>query len=676
MHDLKKLVNELEDKAKKEKNYEKKANYFQKAAKIWRKIGSDQNCNWERNWKWNIANYYDAIGHYHYSNREYKKAIKCLKIGEKLFLEMKLLKLAFYCATTYLKAQNIDERSKIATNSSLESRVLYLQKYDEFSHEKGYIRREHEYWNAKGKLFKKEMRFKEAAVCYKKSSEIISKINKNRSMSFLETHYKCKAMDNKNDKEIFEKFINKAIELSERRNNEIQIHYHIGLKYEIFGLLATQLEKKINYFKLSKENYYQAKETPSARRAESLYFFSLSQKALENGTYEEAIHLLNETIKIVKDERYPSNLPFPSNLESEKYLYKSYSYLSKGEFFHAIDALDKWLNLNEEIKNTKEYVSNEKIKMCLEFFNKENLTTKDLYEMENIIEHIGKQELGSKIHSICSLTYTYISLYLHNIEEEHILKTIQLEVIKNITTEKIADNLKWLLDIKNTFEESNWIYRLPPNLANKYDKASYMIKDALPDCKSICIRDFYTLLENYLRIIVFFNAQVLWKEEWHSKITEHISVNKKSPEKFAMGDFIQLLSFFKNSSVEFCEKIPDEIFELLKKHVSIRNKLAHDLSNESLENNILEEISKIIIILFASFPTFVTVLNSQKHPWYDVEVVWNHFPKRITLYSKEQLKKDKYFIEPTWDVKHKKIYPRIITPVPPIESIENLFIKK
>lgn len=180
------------------------------------------------------------------------------------------------------------------------------------------------------------MRFGEAAECYKNSAEIISVIDEDKGQSYLETYYTCKDMENKDNKAAFEKYINEAFEISKKRGNLGQICYHVGLKYEILGLHSSLMEEKIEFFKRSKENYYKAKEEISGKHAESLYLFSLSQKALEDGNYKEAIGLLEKTAGIVEDPEYPSRIPFPSDLESERCLYNAYLCLARGEFSESV----------------------------------------------------------------------------------------------------------------------------------------------------------------------------------------------------------------------------------------------------------------------------------------------------------------------------------------------------
>ena len=109
--------------------------------------------------------------------------------------------------------------------------------------------------------------------------------------------------------------------------------------------------------------------------------------------------------------------------------------------------------------------------------------------------------------------------------------------------------------------------------------------------------------------------------------------------------------------------------------LKIRNELSHSISVELPEIDIKKDISKIINILFPYFPTCLKVLDDQKSPWYEVEILWSHRPRRVSLYSEDTLIRSNYFIESIFDVKEEKLYPRITIPIPSIRSIEAIFGK-
>lgn len=671
MGSLKTLVYELERKAKAERDHKRKAEFHQEAARNWRKIGRE-NGTWEKHWKWNMANYYSAKGHDHLHSGEFEKAKKCFAWGEKLFLDLKMRSNAFHCGDNRMFAYYNEEKGKTPTTSFLESQERFLKEYEDFSGRRKYIRREHRYWNTKGKMYRREMRFGKAAECYKKSVEIISEIDENEGQSYLETYYKCKAMENKDNKAAFEENINKAIEISEKRENLSQMYYHVGLKYEILGLRSSHIEEKIEFFKRSKENYYRAEEEISAKRAESLYLFNLSQKALEDGTYEKAIDLLEKTAGIVENPEYPSRIPFPRDLESERCLYNAYLCLSRGEFSNSAIAFEKWLRMNKGQENTTDYASNEKIKMCIELYDKEDFSEKDLYDMDKVFEFVKEKQLGSKLYLICSLAYAYVSLCLHGIKEKEILEKIKLETVRKIATDKVADNMKWLLDMGAVGEESDLLQRLPPILMDEFDKCRHLLENILPECRSAAMREFYVFLEDYLRIVVFFNAEIFWGHNWALKLEERIAKNTKHFDRFTLGDLIYSLRFLRDNKAEFCKNIPEEIFGLMETHSEIRNRLSHHIAVELPSIDIRKDISKVIFMLFSSFPTCIRVYSTQRSPWYDAEILWNYMPKRVSVYSEKKLSESYYFVEPTWKIQMEKLHPRVSIPVPPIRLIEEI----
>ncbi|CAB3287212.1 protein of unknown function [Methanocaldococcus lauensis] len=143
-------------------------------------------------------------------------------------------------------------------------------------------------------------------------------------------------------------------------------------------------------------------------------------------------------------------------------------------------------------------------------------------------------------------------------------------------------------------------------------------------------------------------------------------INKKPFEKFTFGDLFQSLKLLKKDGSIYCEYIDDEILEMLDEHVNIRNRLTHDFTGDIPEDiDIKEDTLKIMYGILKAFPTCIKIINDKKKPWYNVELIWNQLPKKVSLYSEKDLKKGElYFIEPySYIIDKNKMHPKI-HPIP------------
>ena len=507
---------------------------------------------------------------------------------------------------------------------------------------------------------KKKAIMVQAAECYKKSAEVIQEIDKKIAIDEYINHYKCLAIANKYDKDIFEEKINKAIELAEENKDEKQKYYLLGLKYDHLGSFAQNIEEKIELLKQAKENYYRASEKNLGKAMEFLLFYYLSKKEFEDGNYERSVDFLNKSISCAKYAKFPNIVSSPDVLEYEKHLHEAYLHLSKGRFSNAFSSLDNWLNLRKELENTRRYRFYESLKHCCLMLSKDSFYEDDLFTTEKILQFVRENKLGIELYRICSLVYSLISLWIHNIRDKKILERIKLEIIGRITTTEVAKDLERRLEIQRAVEERDWLLRLPPVFVEKFDHCLYILENVLDEFRHTAYREFYILLENFLKIIVEFNAKVLWSDDWRVELETNVTNNQKPFEKFTFGDLVQSLKVLKRHDAEFLKDIPEDIFDLLDKHVEIRNDLSHEFISKLSELDIVEDTSKVMFSLLQAFPTCINVISTKKKPWYNVEIIWSQLPRRVTLYSDEKLEKGYYYTEPMLEIVENKLYPRII----------------
>ncbi len=708
--DLKSKASEFEKKAKIAKNkndYNKAARLHRSAAEIYNQIGDKKNS------KWNFANYYSLIGTEYSLLNKFDEARESFKKAEGLFLELGLYKPALHCGSDYIRTFIFEKKFKQKTHPQLylEKAELFLEKYKHLSNNICYIESqidfykrksikyrlegkyelaenwtkkccrlakqayikfkkesfrdaassfEHMYWNLRAKRYESEKNFKNAAECYKNSAEVVVAIDKKVAIDEYINYYKCLAIVNKYNENIFKEKIDKAIKLAEETKDEKQKYYLLGFKYDHLVKFTKYIEKRIEFLKQAKENYYRAGEKNLGKTTEYILFYNLSKKELKDGNYKISVNLLNKSINYAKYAKFPNMVPSLNILKYEKYIHKAYLYLSKGQFSDALNNLNRWLQSRKELENTKRYKFYENLKHCCLMLSKDYFSKEDLFNIEKILQLVRQNKLGIELYKICSLVYSLISLWVHNIKDKKILEKIKLEITRRITTTEAAKDLEHRFEIQRAIEKREWLLRLPQIFVEKFDYCLYILRDALDEFKYTAYREFYILLESFLKIIVEFNAKILWHDDWKKKLEEKVTDTQKSFEKYTFGDIVKSLKVLKSHNVKFLKSVSDNIFDLLNKHINIRNNISHELINKDIDFNIIEDTSKIMFSFLRAFPTCIKIINTKKMPWYNVEIIWGQLPKRVDLYSNKKLDRGYYYTDPLLKIAENKTYPRDI----------------
>jgi len=702
---------ELENEAKKEReDFDKKARLYLEASEIHRKL------NDEKNRKWNLANYYLTKGRISYRSNMFMDAVEFLKKAEALFLDLQLRKLAFHCALDILSNYCFEvERRRKEEQSLLLDRYLklaesYLEKYKDFSDDKEYVNLrlefcknksrkcraerdydvaealtkefyelaeeaynrfqdesfrkaiiigKHWYWNIKAHKFEVERKFKEAAEYYRKSAETIAEIDENISYDEYANHYKLLALASEGREE-FENNIARAIEFAERKGDERYKCYLLAFRYDRAIRFTEDLNERISYLEQALAWYSRGGllESTSAKTSRFILLYTKFQKELRDKNYEKAKKYLREAASI-KDVSFPNIITSPDDLQRDEYLCEAYSAFSQGRFADAASFFEKWLNESRQMESTEKYHFYRILKDCSELLGKEKPSDEDLCKMEEDMRFIREKKLDPLLYEVCSLVFSFLSLRIYSLNEKA-REEIKLKIISKIGREEVIKEIKHRLDVQHAIEELDWLNRLPPIFVEKFDRCVYMLYDVIEECKNIVIRDFYTLLENYLRVVVEFNAKSLWKNDWKSRLEK--SQGGKPFESFTFGNLIQCLRSLKNDNAMYCKDIPDDVFESLNFHARVRNYLAHELIEEIPEFDVVKEVSKIMYMLIDSFPTFIEIIDARRMPWYNAKILWRELPERIILYYEEKLDKGVYYMEPISHIESNIVYPKIIVP--------------
>lgn len=696
-------LEELAKKAKKTRNFEQCAKYHMEAAEMFKQI------NDEKNYKWNMANHYSVKGGVCFYKNELEKAVEFYSKAEKIFLELGIENAAFHDG--YLRLRTLEKiisdgnileyvekaRSLLQNYKKFQGDPKYFdiqitlcklysknfrlnndyknaekwakkayevaktayEKYPQQDYKKAIDFNEQIYWNLRAKRLEKEGNFLEASECYKRSGDLLARGGDKLAYDEYVNSYKCMAIVHKYDKKLLEQNINKALEYSDKFGDKKQKFYLLGFKYEHLARFEDALEKKVEFFKQAKENYYKGGDKLSAITAEFFMYYNLSQQELREANYKKALYYLNRAIKLSQSPLFcfPINQNFVVN---QKFLQEAYLYIAQAKFSEATRRLNIWLDKNRELESTKRYQFYKILKYCCELLGKQKISYYDLYGLEDVIKQVRENKLSLILYNVCALTYTYLALLINNLKHPKVLDEIKLNIVTQIGKEEAAEELKKRMQIQRAIEEKDWLLTLPPLFIEKFDTCLYLFQYSLDEHKVAAIRDFYTLIEKFLEVVVEFNAKTLWGDQWATKLKQKVAMGGKAYSTFTLGDLVKSLRVLKVEGAELCKKIPEETFALLDKHVPIRNNLTHTLTIKPPDVDIVEDCSKIMYELLFCFPSCIKIIN-KKHPWYDIEIFRYRIPRRVSLYANKDLKVGGYYYtEPLMSIDTKEFYPKYI----------------
>jgi hypothetical protein len=288
----------------------------------------------------------------------------------------------------------------------------------------------------------------------------------------------------------------------------------------------------------------------------------------------------------------------------------------------------------------------------------------DLRTLETLIQFTRDKGANLKLHDLCSLVYSYVSLSLYRPQDIQLLEKIKLGIIGKVTTEEIANDLRHRTEVQKAIESRDWLLLLPAVFAEKFDQCLYFLGDVLEEFKHIAFKEFYTFLENIVKIAVEFNARMLWPDDWKIRLGEAVTAKDKPFEKFTFGDLFQSLRTLKNEQATYCKDIPEATFDILSAHLEIRNNLTHEFIAKLPSFDIVRDISKIVLVLLDAFPRCIKVISTKDRPWYHIEILWGQLPKRASAYSDKDLTTDGYYyIEPNPEIMENRLHPKILMPI-------------
>jgi hypothetical protein len=302
------------------------------------------------------------------------------------------------------------------------------------------------------------------------------------------------------------------------------------------------------------------------------------------------------------------------------------------------------------------------LSLCCRKLGKNEHVYADLHELGELIPIIKDQKLGITLYTIASLTFSYLAIKIYDITiHDDTLRNIKLEIISRITTDEAANYVKKSLEVQNALEHRDWLYWLPPLFARKFDDCIFLLNDITEGYHHVVYKEFYKLIENFLKVIVEFNAQILWNDNYEMELKSKLDTSKDF-NSFTFGEFSQSLEILLKYEIEFLSQLSPSLLDVLKFHVENRNKITHEYEIEN-SIDILKDTTELFLGLLKSFPTVIKITDIKRKPWYDVEILWNLFPRKVSLYSDKELYEGQiYYLQPMFEILDNRISPQLIIP--------------
>jgi hypothetical protein len=206
-------------------------------------------------------------------------------------------------------------------------------------------------------------------------------------------------------------------------------------------------------------------------------------------------------------------------------------------------------------------------------------------------------------------------LALDNIRDTSVEKQQMSAIVSRILRDKVftAPDLVFSKDDIDRYDDEEYceyMNKLPVmiiSLLKKWDNKIKKYSKYDSDISNIIVKEYYPILEEYLTIIVEFNAKVLWGDNWKKNLGPLKSKNGNI-SKMGLQNLIDSLHVLKKKNSPYVKDIPAGLKTLLEKQRGIRNSVFHrPVSIKLLNANKKQEIMHIIETLSSAFPDCILV---------------------------------------------------------------------
>jgi len=499
---------------------------------------------------------------------------------------------------------------------------------------------------------------------YKKAAQFSEKYDEKEAYKDWENHYKYRSLAFKNRPEKFLENISKALEYAIKVGDEKARNYLENLKHERLVAFSYMGDFKdcIDNLKKAKEICYKNKDFKSAKLCEFLYYYTLSNKAVKEEKFGDALHALNKVIKIAEDIEFPIPKLFSSKdaLIAEQHKVKGKKEWSDGKFRDASNSFNEVLKKEANKRDRKHY---EILKNCADILSKSEdaYSESDLKYLTEQLLYLSDNPLRPETEVVIELLRDRVRYCLRNIHQSMDLEKNKLDIIKVIGGEEIAGKLEWKRRVEDEIEEWDWLSKLPRvtikkadkevtfGFGEEFDRKVHKLDDMMKRKEPVKeeIQGLESLLEFYLRIITEFNAKILWGDDWKRYIEEHIK--NKDFFSFTFGECLKIFKLIKKEGMkkyEFYHNIREEVLELLDKHVSLRGDVSHEKKIVSFKGEEPKELQREILMIMYSllpfFPLCFKVESTYYRP-YRATLLWEAYPRDINIGFERELNEGEFY---------------------------------
>jgi len=586
-------------------------------------------------------------------------------------LEMSYCK---YKSIYYRKKKNYT-LAKIWTENQYEIAEEAFEKFKKEDYKRAMDFSIHMYWNILAKEYETLKFFDSASYCYKKSGDIVKQYDEKIAYDEYMNAYKCLALAYRKNKEKFTEYIDKSIEYAKKMMDKKTFYYLLGLKFENLMRFCNSLEETLDYLKKAMDYFNKGNLMEYAKTAEMVYYYLEAKLHWTNNEYEIALQMVEKSLELSKYAKFPNYIPSPIFIVADMYLYKFYVLIKDWKLKEAINELEMFLNYYGEFgSHTRKY------KFFTYLYEGLKIMLNNKYSLEDAfkLDELRREANNYNFKNLCQILYlitSYITLKSRNLGDDEISKNILGDIIGKIIgktdgSKKLyaEDNIEDFSSESDSWISDNFLMKLPPLFVRKLETWEFYLTRYDGEIKKTINREFYVILEEYLRMFVEFNAKTLWNNNWRKNLN---AIYKGNFSNITYGPLVNCIEYLKNNNAPLCKDIPNSIFKLLEKHRNIRNPASHKIKCEEIyEVDVKREVLEIMEKLSHAFPICIKVISDKRSPYYECEVCWGSLPKRIDIKSDKKLKVGRYYY--LWINNKKELSKRVVSNPKYLYEIEYL----
>ncbi|WP_423793458.1 tetratricopeptide repeat protein (plasmid) [Methanocaldococcus indicus] len=658
------------------KQYELAVNNFETAKELFLKLGKVECALISAKSKFlamdKIKNLEEIIGEIEKLKLYFKKyGDKVNKYEAYWQIEMSYCK---YKSIYYRKKKNYT-LAKIWTENQYEIAEKAFKKFKKEDYKRVMDFSIHMYWNILAKEYETLKLFDNAHYCYKKSGDVVKQYDEKIAYDEYMNAYKCLALLYRKNKEKFIEYIDISIDYAKKIKDKRTIYYLLGLKFENLMRFCNSLEETLNYLKKAINYFNIGGLKEFAKTSEMIYYYLKAKLHWSNKEYDIALQMAEKSIELSEYAQFPNYIPSPNLIVADMHLYKFYISMKNYKLKEAINELEMFLNYSKEFgSHTRKYKFFNYLYEGLKIILNDKYTLEDAFKLDEL----RKEANNYNFKNLCQILYlitSYITLKSRNLADDKISKKLLDDIIGKIIGDAdkskklyMDDNIEDFNTQINSWVSDNFLMRLPSLFVNELESWDFYLTRYDYKIKKAINREFYVILEEYMKMFVEFNAKTLWGDNWKKHLS---TIYKGNFSRITYGPLVDCIEYLKNNNAPLCKDIPNDVLKLLKNHKNIRNPASHKIKCDDIYKvDVRKEVLEIMEKLSYAFPICIKVISDKRSPYYECEICWESLPKRIDIKSDKKLKVGDYYY--LWIDNRKELSKRVISNPKYLYKIEYL----